>query len=120
VQHTVERPRSGDGCGGVAERLGVPSLLAFLGLEPDAVIGNLWAEQKGVALREHGARVYVGDHTGDVRGVRIAEALSVAVPTGPCTAEELTGAGADVVLADLTEFPGWFSDYRPGYLPARA
>lgn len=94
--------------------------MEHLGLEPDAVIGNLWAEQKGVALREHGARVYVGDHTGDVRGARIAEALSVAVPTGPCTAEELTEAGADVVLADLTEFPGWFSDYRPGCLPARA
>lgn len=94
--------------------------MEHLGMEPDAVIGNLWAEQKGEALREHGARVYVGDHTGDVRGARIAEALSVAVPTGPCTAEELSEAGADVVLGDLTEFPGWFSDYRPGYRPARA
>jgi phosphoglycolate phosphatase len=94
--------------------------MEHLGLEPDAVIGNLWAEQKGEALREHGASVYVGDHTGDVRGARIAEALSVAVPTGPCTAEELSEAGADVVLGDLTEFPGWFSDYRAGCLPARA
>ena len=57
------------------------------------------------ALREHGAGVYVGDHAGDVRGARAAGALSVAVATGPCGAEELRAAGADVVLADLTEFP---------------
>jgi phosphoglycolate phosphatase len=94
--------------------------MEHLGMEPDAVIGNLWAEGKGEALREHGASVYVGDHVGDVRGARIAEALSVAVPTGPCSVEELTEAGADVVLGDLTEFPGWFSDYRPDSVPARA
>ncbi|MFF5498295.1 HAD family hydrolase [Streptomyces aquilus] len=85
--------------------------MEHLGMAPDAVIGNLWAEQKAVALREHGARVYVGDHVGDVRGARTAEALSVAVPTGPCSAAELTEAGADVVLADLTEFPGWLAGY---------
>ncbi|MFF4271106.1 HAD family hydrolase [Streptomyces sp. NPDC001536] len=82
-----------------------------LGLDPDAVIGDLWAEQKAEALREHGASVYVGDHLGDVRGARTAGALSVAVPTGPCGAAELTAAGADVVLADLTEFPAWLAAY---------
>ncbi|MEU7058947.1 HAD family hydrolase [Streptomyces sp. NPDC046197] len=86
--------------------------LEHLGIEPDAVIGELWAEQKAQALREHGARVYVGDHVGDVRGARTAGALSVAVATGPCDERELRAAGADVVLADLTEFPNWFSDYR--------
>jgi phosphoglycolate phosphatase len=86
--------------------------LAHLGIEPDAVIGDLWAEQKALALREHGASVYVGDHVGDVRGARTAGALSVAVATGPCDETELRTAGADVVLTDLTEFPRWFSDYR--------
>ncbi|WSV13236.1 haloacid dehalogenase-like hydrolase [Streptomyces prunicolor] len=90
--------------------------LAHLGIDADAVIGNLWAEQKAEALREEGASVYVGDHVGDVRGARTAEALSVAVATGPCDADELRAAGADIVLADLTEFPRWLSDY----LPARA
>ncbi|MBQ1089091.1 HAD family hydrolase [Streptomyces sp. B93] len=85
--------------------------LAHLGLEPDAVIGDLWAEAKAVALREYGAGVYVGDHVGDVRGARAAGALSVAVATGPCDAGELGGAGADVVLEDLTRFPEWLSDY---------
>ncbi|MFH9014741.1 HAD family hydrolase [Streptomyces sp. NPDC017943] len=87
--------------------------LAHLGIEPDAVIGDLWAEQKAEALREHEAGVYVGDHVGDVRGARTAGALSVAVATGPCSPEELRAAGADVVLGDLTEFPRWMADYRP-------
>ncbi len=88
--------------------------LAHLGIEPDAVVGNLWAEQKAVALREHGADVYVGDHVGDVRGARAAGARSVAVASGPCAAEELRAAGADVVLADLTEFPEWLAGYGDG------
>ncbi|MFF7856731.1 haloacid dehalogenase-like hydrolase [Streptomyces sp. NPDC007904] len=94
--------------------------LAHLGIEPDAVIGDLWAEQKALALREHGATVYVGDHVGDVRGARTAGALSVAVATGPCDPAELREAGADVVLTGLAEFPRWFSDYRGNWRPERA
>ncbi len=86
--------------------------LSHLGIVPDAVVGDLWAEQKAVALREHGAGAYVGDHVGDVRGARKAGALSVAVATGPCDAEELRAAGADVVLGDLTELPAWLAGYR--------
>ncbi|MEW2066291.1 HAD family hydrolase [Streptomyces sp. NPDC007346] len=86
--------------------------LTHLGIEPDSVIGWLWAEAKGEALREHGAQVYVGDHVGDVRGARAAGALSVAVTTGPCDAQELRAAGADVVLADLTEFPAWLRTFE--------
>ncbi|MFJ9766574.1 HAD family hydrolase [Streptomyces erythrochromogenes] len=85
--------------------------LKHLGIEPDAVIGWLWAEAKAGALREHGAQVYVGDHIGDVRGARTAGALSVAVPTGPCPEPELRAAGADVVLPDLTALPGWLAQY---------
>ncbi|MFE0174159.1 HAD family hydrolase [Streptomyces sp. NPDC059002] len=85
--------------------------LSHLGIEADAVIGWLWAEAKAEALREHEAAVYVGDHTGDVRGARTAGALSVAVATGPCDAAELRAAGADVVLAGLTEFPAWLDGH---------
>lgn len=85
--------------------------LEHLGIEPDSVTGWLWAEAKAEALREQGAAVYVGDHTGDVLGAKTAGALSVAVATGPCGAEELRAAGADVVLADLTAFPGWLEGY---------
>ncbi|GKQ36521.1 HAD family hydrolase [Streptomyces sp. A012304] len=85
--------------------------LGHLGIEPDAVIGDLWAERKAHALREHGAAVYVGDHVGDVRGARAAGTLAVSVATGPCDERELTEAGADVVLPDLTHFPRWLSGY---------
>ncbi|MFJ8230654.1 HAD family hydrolase [Streptomyces sp. NPDC094448] len=84
-----------------------------LGITPDAVIGWLWAEGKAEALREYGAGVYVGDHTGDVRGAHTAGALAVSVPTGPCDAAELRAAGADVVLDDLTEFPAWLRRTTP-------
>ncbi|MFS4095176.1 HAD family hydrolase [Streptomyces sp. AF1A] len=86
--------------------------LAHLGLEPDVVVGDLWAEQKAEALREYDAAVYVGDHIGDVRGARTAGAVSVAVATGPCPAEDLRAAGADVVLEDLSAFPAWLAGYR--------
>lgn len=86
--------------------------LAHLGIEPHAVAGGLWAEGKAEALRAHGARVYVGDHVGDVRGAATAGALSVAVATGPCAPDELRAAGADVVLTDLTDFRAWWESYR--------
>ncbi|RBM17780.1 HAD family hydrolase [Streptomyces sp. PT12] len=82
-----------------------------LGLAPDAVIGSLWAEAKGEALRAHDAAVYVGDHVGDVRGARAAGAVSVAVATGPCPADELREAGADAVMPDLKGFPAWLDAY---------
>ncbi|MFI5806460.1 HAD family hydrolase [Streptomyces sp. NPDC051561] len=86
--------------------------LEHLGFEVDALAGNVWAEGKALALREHGASVYVGDHLGDVRGARAAQALAVGVTTGPYDAEALREAGADVVMADLTEFPAWLAAYR--------
>ncbi|MEU8524526.1 MULTISPECIES: HAD family hydrolase [Streptomyces] len=88
--------------------------LVHLGIDPDAVVGGLWAEGKAEALREHGAGVYVGDHTGDVRGAEAAGALSVAVTTGPCDATELREAGADVVLPDLTHFRAWWETHLAG------
>ncbi|MBB5913986.1 phosphoglycolate phosphatase [Nocardia transvalensis] len=84
--------------------------LKHLDIPADAVIGDLWAEKKALALREHGASIYVGDHLGDVRGARVAGAYSVAVATGPYSADELRAAGADTVLPDLTAFPDWFAD----------
>ncbi|MGW2189052.1 HAD family hydrolase [Streptomyces sp. NPDC001719] len=92
--------------------------LDHLGLAPDALVGDLWAEGKATALRAYGATVYVGDHTGDVRGARTAGALSVAVATGPCDEDELRAAGADVLLADLTAFPGWLRGYREAAAPS--
>lgn len=88
--------------------------LEHAGIESDAVVGDLWAETKGTALRELGASVYVGDHLGDIVGARAAGAVAVGVATGPYGAEELTAAGADVALADLTAFPGWLAGHLAG------
>ncbi|WP_033295366.1 HAD family hydrolase [Amycolatopsis jejuensis] len=80
-----------------------------LGLEVDDLVGELWSTQKAEALLAHDARAYVGDHLGDVEGARAAGALSVGVATGPCSREELSTAGADVVFDSLAEFPEWFA-----------
>lgn len=82
-----------------------------LGFEVDVLVGELWAAGKAVALREHGARAYAGDHLGDVRGALAAGVTPVAVTTGPCSREELAAAGAEVIFDSLEEFPGWFSAF---------
>jgi uncharacterized protein len=81
--------------------------VAHVGLDLDAVVGDLWAEAKGHALAERGASIYVGDHAHDVIGARTAGAVAVAVATGPCSPAELADAGADVVLDSLHDFPAW-------------
>ncbi|MFJ4653129.1 HAD family hydrolase [Nocardia sp. NPDC088792] len=88
--------------------------LDFLGLEVDDLVGGVWAEEKGEVLREHGASIYVGDHLGDVRGAKFADATAVGVTTGPYSAAELSAAGADVVLPDLTAFPAWLATHLAG------
>jgi phosphoglycolate phosphatase len=72
------------------------------------VVGERFAETKSDALRDAGAKVYVGDHIGDVVGARGAGAVAVAVATGPTSREDLEQAGADVVLDDLTGFLAWW------------
>jgi phosphoglycolate phosphatase len=92
----------------------VRAVLEHVGLAPDDVVGELFGEAKGTALREHHAGIYVGDHAGDVHGARVAGATSVVVLTGPNDRETLERAGADVILSDLTEFPGWLRAHRAG------
>ncbi|SCF38892.1 phosphoglycolate phosphatase [Micromonospora viridifaciens] len=79
--------------------------LDHLGLAVDELAGDLFAEQKASALREHGAAVYVGDHVADMTAAKTAGIPGVGVATGPCTQDELRTAGAHTVLADLTGFP---------------
>jgi phosphoglycolate phosphatase len=79
--------------------------LDHLGLAVDELAGDLFAEGKATALREHGATLYVGDHTADMVAAGAAGIPGIAVATGPCSAEELRSAGAHVVLDDLSGFP---------------
>ncbi|WP_377270680.1 HAD family hydrolase [Peterkaempfera sp. SMS 1(5)a] len=88
--------------------------LDHVGIGVDALAGSVWAQEKGAVLRAEGASVYVGDHLGDITGARAADALAVAVATGPFGAEALREAGADVVLDDLTAFPEWLESHLLG------
>ncbi|MBX7269414.1 HAD hydrolase-like protein [Micromonospora sp. Llam7] len=79
--------------------------LDHLGLVVDELAGDLFAEEKATALREHGATHYVGDHVADMVAAQTAQVPGIAVATGPCSADDLRAAGAATVLADLTGFP---------------
>lgn len=97
----------------------VRAVLRHVGLDggpagAGGVAGGLFGADKGAWLAAAGAHVYVGDHPGDVEAARVAGALSVAVATGPHSASELAGCGADVVLAGLTEFPPWLAVFETG------
>ncbi|BEP14434.1 hypothetical protein acdb102_27450 [Acidothermaceae bacterium B102] len=85
--------------------------LEAVGLHADAVEGWLFSEGKGEALIEHGASIYVGDHTADIEGATFAHALPVAVATGPIAADVLAAAGAAVVLTSLEEFGPWLDGH---------
>lgn len=84
--------------------------LVAIGIEPDVVVGNRYANAKGDAIREHGVDIFVGDHEGDMIGARSGGALAVGLTTGPHDAAALRTAGAEVVLGALAEFPGWLAD----------
>lgn len=94
--------------------------LDALGFEVDVLVGELWSTEKAAALTEHGARAYVGDHLGDIRGALAADAVPVGVTTGPCTRAELLAEGAEVVFDSLAEFPGWFSSFGELREPGRS
>ncbi|RZU72925.1 phosphoglycolate phosphatase [Micromonospora kangleipakensis] len=79
--------------------------LDHLGLAVDELAGDLFAEEKATALREHGATLYVGDHVADMVAAEAAGIPGVGVATGPCSPAELSAAGAHLVLGDLTGFP---------------
>jgi phosphoglycolate phosphatase len=84
--------------------------LAALGWEVDWLFGDLWAAGKGEVLRDHQAAIYVGDHVGDMVGALAAGAYPVGVTTGPCDADQLRAAGAELVLSDLTGFADWLAE----------
>jgi phosphoglycolate phosphatase-like HAD superfamily hydrolase len=97
---------------------GVEEVLTHVGLAtgeaaPDLAVGGLFAADKGHRLRAEGADVYVGDHTADMEAARVAGATSVGVATGTSSPADLVAAGAEVVLDDLTAFPGWLRSH-PG------
>lgn len=88
--------------------------LDHVGLQVDHVVGWRFGTAKGETLREHGARIYVGDTTHDVEGARAAGAVAVGVATGYHDAAELRTAGADELLGSLAQFPAWLVTWLGG------
>lgn len=80
-----------------------------VGLTVEAVVGHVFGDEKTAALVDHGATIYVGDTTTDMQSAKAAGAIGVGVTTGPHSASELEAAGADVVLAALTDFASWLA-----------
>ncbi len=80
--------------------------LELFGIEVDEVVGWVWREAKGEALRDRCAQVYVGDHPHDVDGARVAGAFAYGVRTGGSAPD-----AADLVADDLTGFPEWLDQY---------
>lgn len=91
--------------------------LAHLGMPADELAGDLFAEGKAAALAEHGVRLYVGDHVGDMVAARTAGVPGIGVATGPCDPAELRAAGASDVLGDLTAFPALLREITVGSGP---
>jgi phosphoglycolate phosphatase len=89
-----------------------PSLRA-VGLDADETYPAVHGPGKTVVLKKISATVYVGDTPSDMAAATAAGVTAVGVPTGSFTATDLKEAGADVVLASLTEFPGWYGRSRP-------
>jgi len=85
-----------------------------VGIVVDAVVGWRYGPEKGEALRDHAAQVYVGDHAADVLAARVGGCVAVAVATGGTTEPELRDAGADVVIRDLFAFPPWLERWMVG------
>ena len=87
----------------------VDRVIDVVQLDVDRTYGYLFAEHKGAVLKTERARVYVGDHEGDIRAARAAEALSFVVTSGPMTRDELTEHGPDVIVESLLEFRPWLT-----------
>ena len=85
--------------------------LDAVSLEADAVVGDAFGEDKGVAIQEFGVQVYVGDHPGDMVGGSTGGAMSVGVTTGAHDSAVLLDAGADIVLGTLSDFPAWLDGF---------
>lgn len=85
--------------------------LAHVGLEVGRVFGWRHGPGKGETLAEEGAAAYVGDTPPDMAGALVAEAFAIGVTSGPHGADELSDAGADLVLTSLVEFRPWLEGW---------
>ena len=77
------------------------------------IVGYVHGDEKRDALVEHNATAYVGDTIADVRAAADAGVNAIGVATGMHNANELTAAGATIVMRSLEEFPAWLARVAP-------
>ena len=84
-----------------------PSLKAA-GISADEVFAFVHGPEKAAVLSRINAAAYVGDSPPDMAAAVRAGVRAVGVATGSFSADDLTRAGAEVVLGSLTDFPAWY------------
>ncbi len=84
-----------------------PSLRAA-GISGDELYTLVHGPQKAAVLRRLQVAVYVGDTPPDMAAAVQGGARAVGVATGSFSGDDLAGAGAEIVLGSLTEFPDWY------------
>jgi phosphoglycolate phosphatase len=89
---TARRTRSAAAC------------LRHCGLPVRALAGGLPPAAKSAALLRYEVQCYAGDHPLDMAAATAAQVAAVGVTTGFHDRAELAGAGAAIVLPDLTGF----------------
>jgi phosphoglycolate phosphatase-like HAD superfamily hydrolase len=82
------------------------------GLTADELFADVHGPQKAAVLTGLGAAAYVGDTPADMAAAVQAGARAVGVATGSFTDRDLRAAGADRVLASLTDFPALYANLR--------
>lgn len=81
-----------------------------VGLTADEVFAEMHGPQKAAVLARLRAAAYVGDTPADMAAAVTAGVRAVGVATGSFTDCDLRAAGADDVLASLTEFPALYAN----------
>lgn len=81
-----------------------------VGLTADEIFAEMHGPQKAAVLARLRAAAYVGDTPADMAAAVTAGARAVGVATGSFTDRDLRAAGADDVLASLTEFPALYAN----------
>jgi phosphoglycolate phosphatase len=84
-----------------------PSLKA-VGITADEVFTFVHGPEKAAVLSRISAAAYVGDSPPDMAAAVQAGVRAVGVTTGSFSADDLSRAGADVVLGSLAGFPAWY------------
>ncbi|MGH3221450.1 MAG: HAD family hydrolase, partial [Streptosporangiaceae bacterium] len=79
-----------------------------VGLAADELFSHVHGPEKAAVLSRINAAAYVGDTPPDMAAAIAAGITAVGVATGSFGRQELSDAGAEVLLDSLEGFPAWY------------